>query len=414
MKVRTKSLFYSLIISFLLFQTCFTQLKYMDEIVTIISFAYLFITSIKQKKDNKFLEIIFLMGIMIILGLLGNFIYKIQTNKMAILLDIESMFKCFICFIAFYRLFERSKYEDKKSIIEYLTNICKITVFVGFVLAIINVFYDIGMYTDVSYGLRSFHFIFGRVGNLNNFCVRSLLIFTLALYLNNEETKNKKTNKSTIIIFIIMNLFLMISTLRTRAFASAILYFFGYLYFVKGKRIKIKLRYIIPIILVLLYIALPKINYFYNNTTRARNVLLTYGIQTAKNYYPIGAGFASYGTSSAQDYDSSLHKKYNFDSYYGLSTDDGFFLTDNYWPAIMGEVGFFGAIIMLIILIKIFKLIINETKNNNIKRFGSIFVFVTLLISSLVSSSFFNSMAISAMILISLALNMKEDIKRLN
>ena len=192
------------------------------------------------------------------------------------------------------------------------------------------------------------------------------------------------------------------------------MYFFFFFFFVKGKRIKIKLRYIIPIILVLLYIALPKINYFYNNTTRARNVLLTYGIQTAKNYYPIGAGFASYGTSSAQDYDSSLHKKYNFDSYYGLSTDDGFFLTDNYWPAIMGEVGFFGAIIMLIILIKIFKLIINETKNNNIKRFGSIFVFVTLLISSLVSSSFFNSMAISAMILISLALNMKEDIKRLN
>lgn len=411
MKIRTKSLLFSLIIALLLFQTCFTKLEYMDEIITTLSFLYLIFDSIKHKTDNKFICIIVLMIIMVILGTLGNYVYKIQTNKVAILLDIESMFKSFICFMAFYRLFEKTKDEDKKCIINYLTIICKITVFIGFVLAIINIFYNIGMYTDISYGFRSFHYIFRRVGNLNNFCVRSLLIFTLALYHNKDNNDNNINinNNGNIKIYILMNLLLMISTLRTRAFASAIIYFFGYLYFIKGKRIKIKVRYIIPILLIVLYIALPKINYFFNNnTTRARNVLLSYGIKTAKNYYPIGSGFATYGTSVAQNYDSRLHKIYNFNNYYGLSTDDGYFLTDNYWPAIMGEIGFIGALIMLILLIIIFKIIIRKTHKNNITRFGSLFVFVTLLISSLVSSSFFNTMAVSGMILISLALNYNE------
>ena len=401
MKFRIESITFFIVILVLLFQPCIEQLKYIDEIVTIFSLGYIVAMVLRKKADKKLIGIMGIMMFMVFLGILGNCFNKIQSNSIAVLLDIESMFKSFICFIAFFMIFKNMKKEDKEQIINWLTIICKITVAVGCILAIVNLFYDINMYTDMSYGLRSFHFIFRRVGNFNNFCVRSLLILTLSLYTNRDNKYKWKD-----LIFIVMNIVLLISTLRTRAFASAIIYCFGYFYFIKCNRVRIKITHIIPILIIIVCIAIPKINYFFNSSPKARGVLLSYGIKTAVDYFPLGSGFATYGTSTSQKYDSELYQKYNFDNYFGLSKENGDFMTDNYWPAIMGELGFIGALAMLTMLIMIFIMIMKNTQENNVLRFGSIFVYITLLIASLVSSSFFSGMGLTAMILIAFTITL--------
>ncbi len=204
----------------------------------------------------------------------------------------------------------------------------------------------------------------------------------------------------------------MISTLRTRAILFALLYVMGYFYFVKGKRIKIKLRYIILFFAIALYIALPKINHYYvENTRTARYVLVEYGIVTAKEYFPIGAGYGTYGTFAAKEYYSQLYYKYYFNQYHGLSKNYGAFLTDDYWPAILGEFGFTGFILMMILLIRILILII---KNKDIKsKFGSLFGYMVLLMSSLVTGSFFSTSSVIIMILIAIAYHYNDNYNKM-
>lgn len=308
------------------------------------------------------------------------------------------MFKGFVSFLAIYVYFGAGNKENIRWItLKYLNVMCKILVLPGFILAIINLFFDIGMHTEYVYGLRAFHYIFLRVGNLNGVCAEILMIFTINLFYISRHKKRQQ------ILFIVMTWLLMISTLRSRAFVYAVLYLVGYWYFVKGKRIHVRIRYLMPVIVIGLWICLPKIQYYFLESTRtARAVLLRYGIKTAVTYFPLGAGFGSFGTYAAKFYRSPLYDQYGFSGYYGLSEDNGAFLTDNYWPAICAELGFIGAIIMMILIISIFAIIIRSTSRNAISRFAALFGVCRLCIESFVSSSFFHTSSVVMLLIVGL------------
>lgn len=311
------------------------------------------------------------------------------------------MFKGFITFFAVYLYFRNGDKETTRAVtLHYLNKLCKALVIPGILLAIVNLFTDIGMYTEYVYGLRAFHYIFLRVGNLNGVCAEMLIILTAYLSCISSEKERKKQ-----LAYIVMTLLLMMSTLRSRAFIYVALYVVGYFFFVKGKRIKIKLRYFVPVGFVGAYIGWPKIQFYFLQSTRtARAVLLRYGIKTAIDCFPIGAGFGAYGTYAAKAYRSLLYGKYNFSGYYGLSEEFGAFLTDDYWPAIIAEFGFFGAIMMLVLILLVFKIILDKTKYNSTLRLAALFGICRLCIESFVSSSFFHTSAVVMFILIGLVL----------
>lgn len=311
------------------------------------------------------------------------------------------MFKGFITFLAVYLYFRNGDKEATRvGTLHYLNKLCKVLVVPGVVLAIVNLFTDVGMYTEYVYGLRAFHYIFLRVGNLNGVCAEILIIFTAYLsYISNEKKRKKQS------LYIVLTLLLMMSTLRSRAFIYVALYVAGYFFFVKGKRIKIKLHYFVPVGIIGAYIGWSKIQFYFLQSTRtARAVLLRYGIKTAIDCFPIGAGFGAYGTYAAKAYRSLLYSEYNFSGYYGLSEEFGAFLTDDYWPAIIAEFGFLGAIMMLALILLVFKIILDKTKYNSTLRLAALFGMCRLCIESFVSSSFFHTSAVVMFVLIGLAL----------
>lgn len=311
------------------------------------------------------------------------------------------MFKGFISFLAVYLYFEDgSRKRTREITLRYLNRLCRILVVPGVLLALLNLITDIGMHTEYVYGLRAFHYIFLRVGNLNGVCAEILIILTANLqYLLSEKQKKNQ------LIFIGLTLLLMMSTLRSRAFIYIIIYIVGYCFFIKGKRIKVRMRYFVPVGVAGAYIGWPKIQFYFIRSTRtARAVLLRYGLKTAIDYFPAGAGFGTYGTYAAKAYRSLLYSKYNFSNYYGLSEEFGAFLTDDYWPAIIAEFGFIGAIIMVGLIASIFRIILNKTENNSILRFAALFGISRLCIESLVSSSFFHTSAVIMLALIGLVL----------
>jgi hypothetical protein len=88
------------------------------------------------------------------------------------------------------------------------------------------------------------------------------------------------------------------------------------------------------------YIADP-----YNN---ARIVLTLGAFDVANEHFPLGAGFARYGSYLAQVHYSSEYTERHFARIWGLgrggTPPNNFALTDTMWPAVIGETGYAGAI----------------------------------------------------------------------
>ncbi|MGI9822593.1 hypothetical protein [Agromyces sp. Marseille-Q5079] len=76
----------------------------------------------------------------------------------------------------------------------------------------------------------------------------------------------------------------------------------------------------------------------------ARSLLTTGSLQVAADHFPWGAGFGRYASFYASLYYSPEYVNLGFEDVYGLGRgEDGMFLNDTQWPAILGETGWFGA-----------------------------------------------------------------------
>jgi len=93
---------------------------------------------------------------------------------------------------------------------------------------------------------------------------------------------------------------------------------------------------------------------FINNLSdlSERAILTSKGIEVASLYFPLGSGLGTYGGAGAQKFDLSLFVDLGFGQYYWFR--EGKFLVDTYWPSIIAESGFIGALLILTVYIVIF------------------------------------------------------------
>ncbi len=91
-------------------------------------------------------------------------------------------------------------------------------------------------------------------------------------------------------------------------------------------------------------------------TSAARTVLTVGSFDVAADHFPLGAGFGRYGSATAAENYSPEYVARGFDDVWGLgrSAEEGRFLTDTEWPAIIGESGFLGTIAFVAGLIAIY------------------------------------------------------------
>jgi hypothetical protein len=76
----------------------------------------------------------------------------------------------------------------------------------------------------------------------------------------------------------------------------------------------------------------------------ARSLLTMGSLQVAADHFPWGAGFGRYASFYASLHYSPEYVNLGFENVYGLGRgEDGMFLNDTQWPAILGEAGWFGA-----------------------------------------------------------------------
>lgn len=374
-----------------------TFLAYLDELVEIILIIIILFYAISNRIDKENYQLLLLCIALIVIGVLGNIIFRYQTSFVLIILDVVATLKGIIYYLGFSLIFKSGKKSER--IIELTYRYFMMFLWIMLPFAILNQFFDMGMSHERVFGIKGFSFFASNEGNLS--LVFYPILTCLACHIAINKTLHRKT-----VVAIALVLILCASTLRSRALAYVLLFFFLLLEILIPKHKKrsigiIKFGLILGIVILSGY---DKLIYYFGNTNTARYNLLYYGLVTLKECFPIGAGFGTYGSSVASKYYSPLYTMYGFSNIYGLADDSSMFSNDSLWGELFGQFGFFGTLIFISIFFLMF-IRMHKRASDKYEIFAVIYVFMILLIGSIGTKTFFHFVIAPSFMLLALLNN---------
>lgn len=388
----------ALIIVFILFQfLCYfsendSVLKYTDELLTILAAGTCFVKVIRRGRIKRLSsQIWILICLVIITGLIGNSKSEVDRSTIIILYDVLGCTKMFIMFAA--TLNTKISQKDWSVVITSVAKIVRITVIIAFVLMLFNFIGDFGMRDDFRYGIHGFRFIFINAGTLSTVCYGYIIVLTLVI----PDLKSQRQMRFNYLC-IVLTLIVWLSTLRTRAFVFTLFYCLVLYYFVlrrnktddKKSKNRIRIWQVIISLAGILTLSANTFEKYFTNTRMARYQLLHGSIELFIKFFPIGAGFGTYGTNIAKEYYSPLYHNLGFGFIWGMSESMRDLLTDSCWPAILGQFGLIGVILYIVLLYKVLTYIYRFSRNNKYYFVVGLFFIVITVGSSVATSTFFH------------------------
>ncbi len=348
--------------------------SYIDEIITVVLIILSIFKIIKEKKiilTKNEIKITICIIFIYIIGVLSTYIYKIQDSIGISFFSGFLSLKALICYISFRILFTNSKFKYNNIMLK----ITEIGLYVITFLGLLDRFILIYPRLSPRFGIYLTSLCFKSPTLLASFAISSLLI---CYFLANNSLKGK--NKVKLYIDILSALFLVVISGRVKAIGFMILFF---LIIIKEKVFKTKkqvklINFIIPLIVVGCF-ASGYIEKYFFDSTQSRAVMLRTSIEVAKDYFPLGSGFGTFGTDISRQYYSKLYIYYGISNVYGLSKDYSAFVTDSMFPAIIGETGFLGVILYILIFYNIFVGISKYIKEKKEKTFLYLILFYILI-----------------------------------
>ena len=380
-----KSTFYYISILIFMFQPILEEnigfFKYYDEITVAILF---FCAVVKLRFSKRSIRLLVYFAILTLIGLLGNFIGGAEQSSFAILQDIISNGK--IVFFAFAA--EKIRIPDKQKDIlsDWLSFTVRALFLLIFVCAAVSQFVNLGMTTEVRFGIKSFKFLFPNPAGLNTYYYLYMILFSVTLFKNGKIRKFSN-------LFLVLGLISWSLTMRTRALTFAILYLGLYIYIVYLQKNtgKVKFKWYHAIValaggVLLGWESIEK--YFFENDKVARYLLSRTSFQIARDHFPIGTGYATFGTEASKIYYSDVYYKYRLASFWGLSPNKSTYITDQYWFGIIGQFGVVGTILMVMIIVNIFKSIWGIARTEKALQLGALTLFMTSIFASITAATF--------------------------
>lgn len=340
-----------IILILLLFETIIgniTGFTYIDEIVVtalsimaIIKIIYNRKFYLTKKEKKIALSVIFIY----LLGIISTFVYNIQGN---IFIGVASGFlsiKSFLGYLSFRILFNDSltKRKNEHFFLLLIETIIICTAIIGFFDRFLLIFPR----NDFRWFYNTTSLYFSKITYLAFFA--SILMLILYYY-----RKCIFKSNTLLIIDMICCTFLILLTGRMKAIGFLI--FFVSLIFLSDIRTRKKINIwylIIPSCLTLICAYNSIINYFFDSNT-ARSILLTTSWQIAKDYFPLGSGFGTFGTDFSRQYYSLLYNIYGIAQVYGISIEYPAFICDSSLPSMIAETGFLGLLLFIYIFYNFF------------------------------------------------------------
>lgn len=384
-------LFLFLVILFVMqnrLQQWFEPFQYLDE-----GFAALFFPALALwifKKKNKIIwtgkRILFLTLLLIFWGWGwgGNFMYHYQTFASAAK-DSYVNLKFFLSVGAAFLMFvdDDLNLQEIRKLLWMILN--GITV-VLFVLCLLDLCFGI-FSTETRGGMRAVKLFYSAYTFLVGQCV-----FLSAWYLWFYEDKKKR-----IIPPLAMLVFVMLSTRRAKAMgATACILMVYLLVFRQRQEISKKVKIFAGSVVCLaavggLYQLISY--YFVMGVGSARAVLTIAAPFLAKDHFPFGTGWGTFGSAFSTEPYSPVYGMYQMAGVWGLSPDYHDFVADTFWPMIMGQCGFVGFAAFIGVLV-LFVQKVWTLKSDKSAFAAALIPLLYLLVSSTSESAFANPVSV--------------------
>lgn len=353
--------------------------NYIDDITWIFLLCIYLSESIKNGKikiyTNLFKYFIVIL-IFVVSGLISNEIYKIQPIN-AVFLDIIANVKFFFTLGIYYVMFLRLDLNKLKNRLVF--NIRLITISILF-LSILDYLFHI-FSSKTRWGIPILTLFYGHSTTFGDICIFLMIII---LFFKNNIKEYR--------IYIVGLTICSIATIRFKIITSVFIIYMIYIFVMKLKK-KITISKILTMSIIGIVIAFKQIEFYFfmPGNLSARNALLVSSFKIMKDYFPIGTGFATFASSASEKFYSDVYYKYNLYTVYGLHGDNTSFISDIFWPSIIGQFGIIGIILYIIMLIFLLHSI-QKIYNDNLEAyFAAISIYFYMIISTLSTSAFLSA-----------------------
>lgn len=389
--IRKTVLVCSIMLFFILqnwFQQWYQPFQYADEAFAALAIPLCFL-KIAQKKfqivwtKEKILFAVFFL-LFLVSGWCGFFKYHYEPFLNAAK-DFYVNIKFFLAIVASYFIFADGDI-DYKGMKQKVWIAANAITSILFVLCVMDLCFGI-FESDMRGGLRAVKLFYSAYTVLVGCCVLLCAVYFWLL----EEQKRR------VLVPIAMLAFVMLSTRRVKAVGALACFLLIYLYvFRKKQRIGKKTKIFVGIALISSGIAgiYQTVSYYFLMGAESARAVLTIGAPfIAYDHFPFGTGWGTYGSTFSITPYSAVYGMYRMAGVWGLSQEYPEFVSDTFWPMILGQCGFFGFLAFLGVLILFVRKIFSLKKDKSIFA-SALFIVLYLLISSTSESAFANPIAV--------------------
>ena len=390
-------------------QSIWDPFSYLDEFTALIGaclgmYDIVIVRKGRATKDQLLFAIPLV--VFIAVGLAGNVIYRYQPLK-CVIIDLYTNLKFFFAIGTGYYLFASLDREALGKTAGGNARLLTLLLFAAFLAD--RVF---GIWPgQVRYGISSAVLFYAHPTYLSG-ALSFLLILLTAFY----DRKNLPC--------IGMALTIMVFTLRAKAMASAAVYVAIFVFFLVFKW-KLKIWHVAVAGAGSVAIAWNKIRFYFYEVadSAARSLFLRKSFLVMRDHFPIGTGFGTYGSAEAAKHYSPVYLQYGFNEHYQLrnvadientrrliakskwlqgkyannpesTLEGGTYLTDQFWPTVLGQTGALGTLAYLIVLGALIKRCLDVVRYDLHGYAAVLFMLVYLVIASFAEPAFFNAVAV--------------------
>ena len=233
------------------------------------------------------------------------------------------------------------------------------------------------------YGLRTVRLFYTSFSQLATMC-----LFLCVIYLRMFEFYHDR-----ILPWLCMLFFVIAWTMRIKAFMGVICVIFAYV------RICRMRRPIGPVAWGLmgvsgLAIGIRQFRYYFETVESARKLLTKESVAIARDYFPFGTGWGTFGSAFSGNPYSPVYRMYHLDDVWGLTPDYYAFVADTFWPMILAQCGLIGASLYVLILLILVLEVFSFGKKNAYAMASGLVSVLYLVIASTSESAFVNTYAV--------------------
>lgn len=346
--------------------------SYLDEILAVL-FLVVLLFNFRFLMHREKTVLSFCL-VLVLLTLVGSLVNNYQPFSIAIS-DLFLYIKLWACIFGGFCFFRKrtntNKYLPSFSLVKFI-------IVVLFVLTLVDQIFHIFPTNESSslLFLRSVQLFFGHETFFVAYTVLVMSVYILTCYV-----KRIRIRKA----FLIM-LFIMIAmSLKAKAFIfiALLALFFFYIYHKKYRFIQRLFPWVMALLFIgIIFFLTQFYTYAFKYSTSARILVPKASFEIALDYFPFGVGFGAFGSHFSGVNYSPVYAMYNLDNIYGITASNHPFISDNFYPMILGQGGVFALLLYLIMIVLMLKMIAKR------KNIVAAILFLYLIAASVGESSF--------------------------